>query len=92
MFKTIKKAALYMVDCAKSLYVSSVSLVRGLLVSILSVFGVHVHAAVPTGVDDAFDAILADATTIAGFAAPVVLGILGLVIVFKVIKRFANQS
>ena len=48
-------------------------------------------AAVPAGTDVAFTAILTDATTLAGYAAPIVLGVLGLVIIFKLIKRFANK-
>lgn len=48
-------------------------------------------AAVPAGVDTAFDAIEADAVSLAAIAAPVLLAILGLTIVLKLIKRFANK-
>ena len=48
-------------------------------------------AAVPAGVDTAFTAVGADAATVAGYAVPIVLSVLGLTLVIKLIKRFGNK-
>ncbi len=52
---------------------------------------VSVQAAVPAGVDTAFSELLTDAGTVAGYAVPVVMGILALSVVIKLIKRFGNK-
>lgn len=63
------------------------------VLSVLVMLGASVaQAAVPAGTEAAFTAILTDGTTIAGYAAPVVLGLLGLTIAFKLIKRFGNKA
>ncbi len=56
-----------------------------------AVVGASAHAALPSGTDTAIAAILTDATTLAGYVAPVMLGILGFTIAFKLIKRFASK-
>ena len=57
----------------------------------LSVFSMQAHATVPAGVQASLDAILTDATAVSVLAAPVILGVLGLVVVFKIIKRFVSK-
>lgn len=49
------------------------------------------HAALPSGVDTAIEAIQTDATTLSGYVAPVMLTILGFTVAFKLIKRFVNK-
>lgn len=49
------------------------------------------QAAVPAGVDTAFTAVGTDAATVAGYAVPIVLSVLGLTLVIKLIKRFGNK-
>lgn len=44
-----------------------------------------------TVVKPAFDALLADALVLSGIVMPIVVGILGLVLVIKLIKRFGNK-
>lgn len=63
----------------------------GLLMSVSLMFGTVVHAAVPAGVDTAFTTVGADAATVAGYAVPIVLSVLGLGLVIKLIKRFGNK-
>lgn len=65
--------------------------VLGLVLSVSLMFGNAVHAAVPAGVDTAFTAVGADAATVAGYAVPIVLSVLGLTLVIKLIKRFGNK-
>lgn len=49
------------------------------------------QAALPTGVDTALTSIQTDAQSLAALVAPVMLAILGLVVTFKLIKRFTNK-
>lgn len=48
-------------------------------------------AALPAGVDTALDAIETDVTALAALVAPVMLFVLGIVLVFKLIKRLVNK-
>ncbi len=64
--------------------------VFGLFLSLVVLVG-QAQAALPTGVDTALTSIQTDAQSLAALVAPVMLAILGLVVTFKLIKRFTNK-
>jgi hypothetical protein len=49
------------------------------------------NAAIDASVGTAFSAIQSDATSLSAIVTPIVVGILGLVIVIKLIKRFGSK-
>lgn len=49
------------------------------------------HATLPTGADAAFTTLAGDATTLAGYAFPALLTVLGFIVAFKLTKRFGNH-
>lgn len=49
------------------------------------------NAAVDASVSTAFQQIQTDATSLAGTVTPIVVGVLGLVIGIKLVKRFGNK-
>lgn len=49
------------------------------------------HAALPAGLQAAFDAVLVDAGALSTMVAPIIIGVLALGIVFKLVKRFGNK-
>ena len=68
--------------------------VGGKVVAVVAVSGVLVGnamAALPAGIEAGFTAIGTDGTTAAGYAAVPFMLLLGLVIGFKLTKRFANK-
>jgi len=68
--------------------------IGGKVVSVVALSGVMVGsamAALPAGIQDGFTAIGTDGTTAAGYAATPFMLLLGLVIGFKLTKRFASK-
>lgn len=68
--------------------------VSGLFLAVLAMLAVMVgnaSAALPTGVEAGFTAIGTDGTALAGYAATPFMLLLGLVIGFKLTKRFASK-
>jgi len=57
----------------------------------LTTLAINAHAALPAGTDTAFDTIEADLTTLAGYAATVVMVGIGFNIALKLTKRYANK-
>lgn len=49
------------------------------------------HAAIDLAVGTAFNALMTDATALSAIVVPIVVGILGLVLVIKLIKRFGSK-
>ena len=75
----------------KSAYQQGKALIVSTALVAVTAFSSAVHAAVPAGVDTAFTTVGADAATVAGYAVPIVLSVLGLGLVIKLIKRFGNK-
>lgn len=57
----------------------------------LMMVGLDARADVPAAVGTAFTAVVTDATSVAGYAYTAILGVLGLILVAKLIKRFGNK-
>lgn len=65
--------------------------VVGLVGGAVALTAQEAHAALPTGVDTALGAVQTDAASLMDIVAPVLIAILGMTIVLKLIKRFANK-
>jgi hypothetical protein len=49
------------------------------------------HAALDPAIATAFDAVKADATSLNAIVLPIVISIMGMLLVYKLIKKFGNK-